>query len=157
MARGKPLVRLEKTFSLGSIPKPESPILLVNISAPLFTPYTDQLYLSSGDGVRSLPNSRLKTSFSEFFKWANSKFGAMFYYDRATHTAILTNKSAGFNNVVNPSYTLISSVDNFKCYPFTQEAFTNLHIGTVNEHYDSKKNFDEQEITNGKDEFNTTN
>jgi hypothetical protein len=111
-------------------------------------------YLTSGDGLRNLTNSRFVINFAEFFKWVNCKFGASFYYDRVTNICYLEAKENVFVDAVNPDFPSRVSVTNFKCLPFIEEAATNFKIGSGQYEYDARKN-DDYEITNGKDEFNT--
>lgn len=124
------------------------------VSNLLTSTLNDEHFLSSGDGISSLQNCTITTTFADFYKWVNSKFGASLYYDRASNTVYLEDKTVVFNGVINSDYS-ISSVDNFKCTPFTEEAFTNLMIGSRNFDYDSKSQ-DANEITNGRDEWNVT-
>ena len=147
-----PALKASKVFELLMNSINEDAITVV--STLLDTTLNDEHFLSSGDGVRSLVNATFTTTFSDFFTWVNSKFGAAFYYDRSTNTVYLEDKAAVFNGTANPSYT-ITSVDNFKCTPFTAEVFTNLSIGSRNFDYD-EKSIDATEVTNGRDEWNLT-
>ena len=147
-----PALKASKVFELLMNSINEDAITVV--STLLDTTLNDEHFLSSGDGVRSLVNATFTTTFSDFFTWVNSKFGAAFYYDRSTNTVYLEDKAAVFNGTANPSYT-ITSVDNFKCTPFTEQVFTNLSIGSRNFDYDAK-GIDATEVTNGRDEWNLT-
>jgi hypothetical protein len=116
--------------------------------------FPNQIVITSGDGLRNLGGSKLKISFSDLFKFLNTKFGVAFYYDKTTNTCHLQDKSNVFINSQGVGYGNIGSVNNLKITPFTSEAFVNLKIGDKKQSYD-KKGTNDSEITNGKDEFNT--
>ena len=116
--------------------------------------FPNQIVITSGDGLRNLGGSKLKISFSDLFKFLNTKFGVAFYYDKTTNTCHLQDKTNVFINSQGAGYGNIGSVNNLKITPFTSEAFVNLNIGDKKQSYD-KKGTNDSEITNGKDEFNT--
>jgi hypothetical protein len=116
--------------------------------------FPNQIVITSGDGLRNLGGSKLKISFSELFKFLNTKFGVAFYYDKTTNTCHLQDKSNVFINSQGVGYGNIGSVKNLKITPFTSEAFVNLKIGDKKQSYD-QRGANDTEITNGKDEFNT--
>jgi hypothetical protein len=116
--------------------------------------FPNQIVITSGDGIRNLGGSKLKISFSDLFKFLNTKFGVAFYYDKTTNTCHLQEKSNVFINSQGVGYGNIGSVNNLKITPFTSEAFVNLKIGDKKQSYDQRGSND-TEITNGKDEFNT--
>ena len=116
--------------------------------------FPNQIVITSGDGLRNLGGSKLKISFSDLFKFLNTKFGVAFYYDKTTNTCHLQDKTNVFINSQGVGYGNIGSVNNLKITPFTSEAFVNLNIGDKKQSYD-KKGTNDSEITNGKDEFNT--
>lgn len=115
--------------------------------------FPNQIVITSGDGIRNFKGSKLKISFSELFKFLNTKFGVAFYYDKTTNTCHLQDKTNVFINSQGAGYGNIGSVNNLKITPFTSEAFVNLKIGNQNFSYDQKGD-GINEITNGKDEFN---
>ncbi len=121
-------------------------------STILETTYLDELYLLSGDAIRGLPNSILKISFADFFKWINIHFGAAFYYTKSDNSVHLEHKESVYSYAGSMGF-VISSVNNAKITPFTQELFNTLKIGCGEYEYDS--NNKQNEITNGKDECNT--
>ena len=116
--------------------------------------FPNQIVITSGDGLRNLGGSKLKISFSDLFKFLNTKFGVAFYYDKTTNTCHLQDKTNVFINSQGAGYGNIGSVNNLKITPFTSEAFVNLKIGDKKQSYDQRGSND-TEITNGKDEFNT--
>jgi hypothetical protein len=116
--------------------------------------FPSQIVITSGDAIRNLGGSKLKISFSELFKFLNTKFGVAFYYDKTTNTCHLQDKSNVFINSQGVGYGNIGSVKNLKITPFTSEAFVNLKIGDKKQSYD-QRGANDTEITNGKDEFNT--
>ena len=116
--------------------------------------FPNQIVITSGDGLRNLVGSKLKISFSELFKFLNTKFGVSFYYDKTTNTCHLQDKTNVFINSQGVGYGNIGSVNNLKITPFTSEAFVNLKIGDKKQSYD-QRGANDTEITNGKDEFNT--
>lgn len=116
--------------------------------------FPNQIVITSGDAIRNLGGSKLKISFSELFKFLNTKFGVAFYYDKTTNTCHLQDKSNVFINSQGAGYGNIGSVKNLKITPFTSEAFVNLKIGDKKQSYD-QRGANDTEITNGKDEFNT--
>lgn len=111
------------------------------------------VYITSGDGVRSLQNAMFTTSFESFFKYINSKFNAAFYFDKVSQTCYIESKEAVFDYISSIPY-VISSINNVNIKPLTDGAFATLAIGTPKQNYDDKGYF--MEVTNGKDEFNTT-
>jgi len=119
------------------------------------TVYTNQLAVSSGDGIKGLSGSKLRTTFADFFKFMNTEFGVAFVYDKVSNTVDLVFKTDVFKTSVSPYYPKISSVVNFKATPFTQESWSTLNIGSGTYSYDQKGD-GILEITNGKDEFNNT-
>lgn len=124
-------------------------------STILDTTYADQLVITSGDGLRNLPGSKLKISFTDLFKFINSKFGASFYFDKTANEVYLEPKTEVFDNAISTTYPTIASVVNLRRNPFTQETFTNLKIGSGTFTYDQTGD-EVTEVTNGKDEFNNT-
>ena len=124
-------------------------------SSLLSTDYLNELVITSGDGLRRLTGSKLKITFTDLYKFLDSKFGVCFYYDSSSTTCYLEKKGSVFINSVSTTYPLISSCAKMRVTPFIQEAFNNLKIGSGTFTYDQKGN-DVKEITNGKDEFNNT-
>ena len=116
--------------------------------------FPNQIVITSGDAIRNLGGSKLKISFSDLFKFLNTKFEVAFYYDKTTNTCHLQDKTNVFVNSQGAGYGNIGSVNNLKITPFTSEAFVNLKIGDKKQSYD-QRGANDTEITNGKDEFNT--
>lgn len=144
---------LMNSISADNLGVPDPMISL--ISDLLYTEYGQQLFITSGDGLRNLAGSKLKITFNQFFTFMNTKFGIEFDYDSLTGDCYLEKKRRVFNGNVSSIYPLIESVTNFKAKPFTSEAFVNLKIGSGTFTYDQKGD-GITEITNGKDEFNNT-
>ena len=99
--------------------------------------------LTSGDALRNLPNSVLKTSFEDYFTAHNCMFNSAMYYDKSLDEVFMTYKYDVFDLA---SATLsIGEVNNIEVAPLTQEMFAKLRIGYRMNSYDE---------VNGKDEFN---
>lgn len=98
--------------------------------------------LTSGDGLRSLEDSKIKTNISDFFRSANALWNLALHYDKANEYLNLLNKSDAFNNGL--QIIDLGEVSKLDVMPFG-EIFSNLKIGYPNTTYDE---------VNGKDEFN---
>ena len=119
----------------------------------LSSTYEDLIYITSGDGMRNLLNCCLTTTFADFFKFINTHLGAAFYYNQVNNECFLETKESVYDYLTTMSIVL-DSVNSVSVRPFTEGAFTNLKIGNRKFSYDEKGYINE--ITNGKDEFNTT-
>lgn len=126
---------------------------LTATSSLLDNTYEDLIYITSGDGLRGLLNCCLTTTFSDFFKFINVHIGAAFYYDQLANECFLETKESVYNYLSSTPIAL-SGVNSVSVRPFQDGAFTNLKIGNRKFSYDEKGYANE--ITNGKDEFNTT-
>jgi hypothetical protein len=104
----------------------------------------DDYFLTSGDGIRGLANSKIKTTWMDFYNAMNCMFNTAFYYDKSIQTAYIDYKA----NVYDNGFTSMSlgNVAKMDVAPLTQEMFNKLKIGY--------KPFSYDEI-NGKEEFNT--
>ena len=101
--------------------------------------------ITSGDGIRSLPNAKIKTSFDDFFKAVDCLLMAGLSYD--TNTATLEKRDYFYDNT-----TEIFDVGNVEQAVLSQAkeyVFNTIKVGYAPQ--DTK--FDE---INGKSEFNTT-
>lgn len=108
------------------------------------TTYNDEIYITSGDGIRNLAEPYLKTTMREFFEFFDSVGGAMLDYKRSTNEVRLLPLEDGFDQ------TQVLDVGEFKSceiMPFTELAWVNLKIGGP------AKTLDE---VNGKDAVNMT-
>lgn len=129
---------------------------LPTVSSDLFeTTYTDQFYLTSGDGVRNFEGAKLKISWRDFFQFIRVNFGAAFYYSFTANECYLNTMNYVFDNAAHSVIPDIGEVKTCKVMPFSSETFTNLNIGCGSYVYD-KQTEDDIEVTNGKDEANLT-
>lgn len=127
------------------------------VSTLLETTYNNEIFIMSGDSLRGLVGSKLKTCLTDFFKFCKVTLGASLYYDKLNNEISLEHTDRAYDSTPNPSVSTITKVSKFKSYPFIQEAFVNFKVGCGNFNYD-KKTGNENEITNGKDDpFNTSN
>lgn len=114
------------------------------VSDLLTTKLSNQIYFSSGDGVRNLEGAVINTNFKDFFDFFKSDDSASLQYDRNTNTVHLE----GVEAVFDPTQVLdIGEVKSCSITPFTEELFVNLRIGGPS------KTLDE---VNGKDAINMT-
>jgi hypothetical protein len=126
----------------------------INITDTLTSVYlNDQVVLTSGNGVRFLEGCKLTVTFKEVFNFLHSKFSASLTYNESTDTVYIGLRDAAFEDLLNGDIGTLQA-DDFTITPFTELMFTNLEIGSEEHDYDSKSS-DENEVTNGKDEFNT--
>lgn len=110
-------------------------------STPMGVTHYDKV-LTSGDAIRNLENSVLKTNFADDFTSFNANFGASFYYKSSTNTAYIGTKADVYYN----SQILdLGEAADLTQEPFVQEMFSRLKNGQDNQTYDN---------VNGKDEFN---
>lgn len=110
-------------------------------STPMGVTHYDKV-LTSGDAIRNLENSVLKTNFADDFASFNANFGASFYYKSSTNTAYIGTKADVYYN----SQILdLGEAADLTQEPFVQEMFSRLKNGQDNQTYDN---------VNGKDEFN---
>lgn len=104
----------------------------------------DDYFLTSGDAIRGLADSQLKTTFSDFYKAMDNMFMTAFYYDKSTLDCYIDYRANCYD-----SGTLTMSlgeVAKMNVAPLTQEMFSKLRIGYKPYSYDE---------INGKEEFNT--
>lgn len=101
--------------------------------------------LTSGDAIRGLINSVLKTSFSDYYNAHNCMFNSAFSYDKVSDEVRFLNKYEVFDLV--ETILDIGEVNNIEVTPLTSEMFSRLKIGYKDYSYDE---------VNGKDEFNTS-
>lgn len=127
----------------------------INVSDTLTDVYlNDQVVLTSGDGIRFLEGCKLSVNFIDVFKFLDAKFSASMHYSATTNTVYIGRKEDVFEDALNPDIDTFVASD-FKAIPFNELSFSTLKIGSGLHSYD-KKNSTLDEITNGKDEFNTT-
>lgn len=117
--------------------------------------YNAEHYLSSGDGVRGLENSKIRITLNELFEFIDTKFGACLVFDKDANTFYLESKDYVFDNTVNPNYTTPFEITKFQCVPFTSELATNIQIGSQT--FNENTLTDEDGINNAKFEANVTN
>ena len=126
-------------------------------STLLETTHDNEIFIMSGDAVRGLAGSKLKTCLTDFFKTMHVITGATLFYNKLTNEISLEHLDRVFEPTNNPSISTVTSINNVKVYPFIQEAFVNFKVGCGVYNYDQKSGSD-NEITNGKDDpFNTSN
>jgi len=111
-------------------------------SAPLVD--FDSYFLTSGDALRNLSGSILKTNWNEFYNAMNCMFNTAFYYDKSASSAEVTYKYYVFDTAA--STMDLGEVNNLEVKPLTEEMFAKLKIGYKPYSYDE---------VNGKEEFNT--
>lgn len=109
------------------------------------------VYITSGDGLKFLPNCIITTSLTDFFKFINTHFGASLFFNKVTQTISLEPKELVYDYTSTIPYT-INSVNNVSIKPFTQDTFAELKIGQKS--YTNNDTSQYLEVTNGKDEFN---
>lgn len=107
------------------------------------TDYPDY-YLTSGDALRNLSNSVLKTSWADFYKAQDCMFNTAFKFDRSTNTATIDYKYTAFDPTT--ATMDLGEINKFEVGPLTAEMFARLKIGYKPYSYDE---------INGKEEFNT--
>lgn len=100
--------------------------------------------LTSGDALRNLSGSVLKTSFANYFAAHNCMFNSAFMFDKVNNEAQFVYKWFVFDTAQAPLD--IGEVNNIEVSPLTQEMFAKLKVGYKPFTYDD---------FNGKDEFNT--
>lgn len=98
---------------------------------------------TSGNAIRNLPNSILKTNFDDFFRSCDAFFNISFKYVKSTDAAYIENKAANFDTT---QILDLGEVADCIVTPFSQEMFSKL----VN--CQSTFTYDE---SNGKDEVQT--
>lgn len=99
--------------------------------------------LTSGDALRGIDKSKLKTTFDDFYKAVDCLLHVGFSFDKTTNTASIIDRSDVFDS----SSTIdLGEVNDLNIEPFISEMFARLKVGY------KQKNYDE---INGKDEFNT--
>lgn len=101
--------------------------------------------LTSGDAIRGLVDSVMKTSFSDYYEAHNSMFNSAMSYDKANDEVHFLKKYEVFD--LAETILDIGEVNNIEVTPLTSEMFSRLKIGYENYSYDE---------VNGKDEFNTS-
>lgn len=102
--------------------------------------------LTSGDALRNLEGSIMKTSFSDYLNAHNCMFNSAFYFDKVANEVQFRYKYGVFD--VDEAVMDLGEVNNIEVSPFIQEMFTKMRFGYPNNSYDDY---------NGKDEFNTEN
>lgn len=107
------------------------------------TDYPDY-YLTSGDALRNLSNSVLKTSWADFYKSQDCMFNTAFKFDRSTNTATIDYKYTAFDPTT--ATMDLGEINKFEVGPLTAEMFARLKMGYKPYSYDE---------INGKEEFNT--
>ncbi len=110
-------------------------------SSLLGTTYND-IVMTSGDGLRNLLYSKIKTSLGEFVDNLDYIFSVANYFDRTTNKLYLETKDVAFDNTQIIDF---GEVSNFVRRPFTSEMFANYINGYEEQTYDN---------VNGKDEPN---
>lgn len=149
-----PTLRASKLFELLVDKINEGNTVTVTAESDLLTTvYNDEIYITSGDGVRSLPKAKMKISFNDLFQFVKRKFGASLIYDYATDTIKLDEMVSAFNNNPHSTYPSIGEVKYCRVLPLLEQQFVSLKIGSPASNYDSSGKTNE--ITNGRDEFNT--
>ena len=106
------------------------------------------IWLSIGDGVRGLEKSQITFTFAELREFLRYVFGAIFIYDG---TATFANISEAFNKTL--CYD-IGEVKNVKVNNYIAQLAINIKAGHAYTNTDNETASD-NEVTNGKDEFNT--
>ena len=125
------------------------------VSTLLETTHNNEIFILSGDALRGLVGSKLKTCLTDFFKFIHVTTGGTLYYDKLNNEISIEHLDRVFNPTNNPM-SIIDNINKVKVYPFIQEAFVNFKVGCGSFNYDAKGG--DNEITNGKDDpFNTSN
>ena len=102
-----------------------------------------QYHLTSGDALRNLNGSLLKTNFTDFFRACNAMSNLAFYFDKSNNEANFCGKDVVFNEVV-PPYN-IGEVASVQVEPYISEMYATTKFGYKRYDYDT---------INGKEEFN---
>ena len=104
----------------------------------------DDYFLTSGDAIRGLAYSQLKTTFNDFYKAMDNMFMTGFYYDKSTLNCYIDYRANCYDT---GTLTMsLGEVAKMNVAPLTQEMFNKLRIGYKPYSYDE---------INGKEEFNT--
>lgn len=104
----------------------------------------DDYFLTSGDAIRGLADSQLKTTFNDFYKAMDNMFMTGFYYDKSTLDCYIDYRVNCYDT---GTLTMsLGEVAKMNVAPLTQEMFNKLKIGYKPYSYDE---------INGKEEFNT--
>jgi hypothetical protein len=99
--------------------------------------------ITSGDAIRGIEKSKLKTTFDDFYKAVDCLFHVGFAFDKSTNTASIIDRADVFDS----SNTIdLGKVNDLDMEPFTSEMFSRLKVGYKAKSYDE---------INGKEEFNT--
>jgi hypothetical protein len=100
------------------------------------------ILMTSGNSLRNIPTSTIKTNISDFYKSWNAILGAAMYYDNAANRFYLENKATVYNQSLSLS---LGTAGKLTIKPLTSEMFSKLKAGYPNVSYDA---------INGKDEYN---
>lgn len=99
--------------------------------------------VTSGDALRGLEKSQLKTNFNKFYTSVNALFNTCLTYNKATNTVYINDKVDAYDEAT--QILDLGTINNLVTIPFSSEMFAKLIIGYPNVSIDS---------VNGKDEFN---
>lgn len=113
------------------------------MNAPPLTDF-EQYVITSGDALRNLSESVLKTNWQDMYKAFDCMFNTAFYQDEANFDLYIDYKDNLFDSV--SAAIDLGDAAELKITPFTQEMFSKLMIGYKPYSYDEY---------NGKEEFNT--
>jgi hypothetical protein len=102
--------------------------------------------LTSGDAIRGLRDSKIKTNFNDLLVDIRNLFGIGMHYNSSSNQIIIEKLDGDIFADVELAY--IGIVDNLSIAPANEFTFSKLKIGSPNQTYDD---------VNGKDEFNQTN
>lgn len=102
----------------------------------------NRIYFTSGDGLRGLPNAKIKTTFLQFFEAMNALTCTGF--DIKGSEGILELRRNFYNRYI--EVVDIGEVLDMKIEPAIQYHYTSVRVGTEDQSYDK---------TDGRDEFNT--
>lgn len=123
------IANIDSTYTLNSQP---------------ITDKEDDYFLTSGDAIRGLADSKLKTTFNDFYKAMDNMFMTGFYYDKSTLDCYIDYRANCYDT---GTLTMsLGEVAKMNVAPLTQEMFNKLKIGYKPYSYDE---------INGKEEFNT--
>lgn len=111
-------------------------------STLLSTTHSDKVF-TSGDGLRLLENSKITTSFDEFYSFIDNQLFSCLYYDRSNDEAVIESREFAFDTAT--VIATLPSVRGFQCMPVTDRFFSRIKSGFNEYTYDD---------VNGKSEFN---
>lgn len=117
----------------------DNSVVVVDTPSSDYTGYV----LTSGDSLRNLEGSLLKTTFADYYEAHNCMFNSSFYFDNVNNEARFNYKHSAFDTMA--TVMSLGEVNNISISPLTEEVFSKLVIGYRPYSYDD---------INGKDEFN---